>query len=212
MTLVLAIACSDRVVVAADGRSTDYDTGKPNADVRKIYELTPNSAILVAGNGLIDDFSNYVEYMANSVRKSNHQRVSDIAKEAKGIIDRRDWAEWKDLREKSYMDALVVGYDDTEPKIYIILDNRNFQTDVVAHAMGGWDEKMRYLKANLSADSRENTRKQANKVAVEMLSKAEDANPKEIGGEYAIWHIRSAGIDKLDATDVVKLKKRYGNA
>jgi 20S proteasome alpha/beta subunit len=210
MSLVLAIACDDRIVIAADGRSTDFDTKEANPDVIKMFELTNNSAVLVAGNGLIDYLDKYMDELAHAVRVIGHINGSEIARDVETIINRRDWAEWKDDPEKSHMEVIVVGYDDGDPKISVMLDNRDFATDLTAHALGGWPPKMKYLKDNLSRDSTENTSKQANKVSVEVLTKAEASNNREIGGQYTIWHVKPKGIRKLAPIEISKLRNRYG--
>src|SRR5688572_20972610 len=87
MSLILAIPCSDRVVIAADGRTTDFETGKTLPATLKIFELTDNSAVLVAGNGLVDKLDRYMDDLVHAVRIKGHTNVVDIALDVKEIID-----------------------------------------------------------------------------------------------------------------------------
>jgi len=209
MTLILAIPCRDRVVIAADGRTTHFEAGKHLPDMLKIFELTPNSAILIAGECLIDDLSEYMDKLVQDVRARGNTNIVDIARDVKAIIDKREWAEWKDKLTKSHMEALVAGFDGGIPTVYSIGDSRDL-TRCRAGVFGNWNNARQYILDHLSIEHSENTTKTGNKVATEMLTRAENANNTEIGGQCAIWHILPSHIRKLDASDIAKLQKRYG--
>lgn len=64
MSLTLAIPCKDSIIIASDGRSTDFDTGEARPPVEKIFELTPNSALAITGEGLVDKLDKYMDDLA----------------------------------------------------------------------------------------------------------------------------------------------------
>lgn len=211
MSLTLAIPCRGSIVLAADGKSTDFETGEARPSVTKLFELTDNSAIAITGAGLVDKLDKYMDDLTHTVRGMNHATIDTIAKHSKEIIDRRNWAEYKDDPMASHMTAIVVGYDDTTPKVYAILDNRDMQQ--VAYCVhGNWRAAVEYLVKNASKNPRENNLKDGNKIAIKMLGKASKANSAEIGKPYSIWHVQQNGIHKLDASDVDKLDKRYNKS
>jgi|GEM_PF-4357759 len=209
MSLTLAIPCKDSIVIAADGRSTDFDTGEARPPVGKIFELTPNSALAITGEGLVDKLDKYMDDLVNAVRDKKHTSIDDIVKDVQAVIDRRNWAEHKEDHEKSHMGAIIVGYNE-EPKIYALLDNRQL-VKVDYCVMGNWKQAIDYLVGNVSRKYRENTKKVGNKVAVKMLGKANKANPAEIGKPYAIWNVQPTGITQLKEQDVSKLNERYNS-
>jgi 20S proteasome alpha/beta subunit len=209
MTLILAIRCNDRIVIAADGLATDFDTGDKLPARDKMFKLTDNSAILVSGSGLIDDMDTYFEDLVQAVRATGHHSIKDLADDIKGIVDRRDWAEYKDEPEESHLQLIVVGYDQNMPKIYTIPANRKIsEVDLCVH--GNWGPAIDYLVNNASKEASENTKKVGNKVAIEMLSKATKANAKEIGRPFSIWHVSPRKVQRLNTSDLDRLYSRYG--
>src|SRR5579862_9877586 len=95
------------------------------------------------------------------------------------------------------------------PTVYSIMSNRNFTRSPFG-VFGSWSEAHRYMLDNLSIEHSKNTTKLGNKVAIEMLSKAVEANPKEIGRPFTIWHVLSKHIDKLEEGDIKLLDRSYG--
>lgn len=210
MTLVLAIPCKEGIIIAADSKAIDFDTGDARLPICKIHELTVNSALVITGSGLIDKLDEYIDGLVQSVRDKGHTSIDNIAEAVKQIVDRRGWAEYKDEYEKSHMGIIVVGYSN-EPKVYAILDNRQIK-HVAYCVLGNWDGAVGYLVDNASKDYKENIIKKANSVAVKMLSKATEADPKEIGRPFHIWHILPDGIRKLKEADIESLDKRHNGA
>lgn len=209
MSLALAICCKDLIIIAADGRSTDFATGKARPPVDKIFELTHNSALAITGEGLVDKLDKYMDDLVHAVRGKKHTNIDNIAEDVREIIDRRNWAEDKSDQKKCHMEAIVVGYED-EPKVYAILDNRDFQkVDYCVH--GNWKGAIDYLVKNVSRNYRENKSKVGDKVAIKMLGKASKANSTEIGKPYSIWHVSLSDIHELEEVDIANLDKRYNN-
>lgn len=208
MSVALAIPCRSFIVIAADGKAMDFETGKARPPVDKVFELTNNSAVAITGAGLVDKLDSYMGGLVHIVREMNHADIDDIARRVREIVDRRDWAEYKDNKEVSHMEAVVVGYNSGAPKVYAIFDSREM-VEVDYYVNGNWDGAIDYLVNNASKKPRENSSKTGNKVAISMLCKASKANPSEIGRPYLIWHVLPNGIRKLNVQDINKLDKRY---
>jgi 20S proteasome alpha/beta subunit len=118
MTLALAIAAQDRIVVAADGRVFDTEQGILNK--AKLFKLGNNCVAAVSGMGLKDNLDEFMAGLATDIANQRLQNAVAIAAYVKRFLNTRTWAEWEDPK-KSHMVMLVAGYENGTPQVYVRL-------------------------------------------------------------------------------------------
>ncbi|HEX9153624.1 MAG TPA: hypothetical protein VF809_02275 [Candidatus Saccharimonadales bacterium] len=208
MTLALAIATQDRIVIAADGKVFDTERGILN--MAKLFKLGNNCVAAVSGMGLKDNIDTLMAGLAADIASQSLQGAVAIAAYVKEFLNARTWAEWEDPG-KSHMVMLIAGYQNATPQVYVRLSTGAMgQIGLNRYAVGNWDNATSYLFETLGRkDYQTIKRKAAEKIAAEMLAKGEAANPDEIGGDGLIWHILPHKIEARSTSYASKLRKKY---
>ena len=207
MSLTIAIPCSDRAVIAADSVATDHESGLIVGSVLKIYKLTYNSAFTVTGEGIIDNFNEYLVEMIQSIGDRSPVDIIEATNFVEAYINKQGWAEYRGDIKKSHLEIILVGYCIT-PKVYLIRSNRESQEQFCA-VSGDLDNAEKLLEGVVSRDFSKNKVKSANKTVVQLLGKASASTPTTIGRPFVIWHIFPNYIYKLGQLDVNRLDSRY---
>ncbi len=208
MTLALAIATQDRIVVAADGKVFDTERGILNK--AKLFKLGNNCVAAVSGMGLKDNLDTFMAAIKDEVAGQGLQGAAAISAYLKDYLNQRAWAEWEDP-EKSHMVMLIAGYENDIPQVYVRLSTGAVeQIGLDRYAVGNWDDATNYLLETLERKKYQKIKhKLAEKIAVEMLAKGEAANPAEIGGDGLVWHVLPHKIMAKSTVYATKLRQKH---
>lgn len=211
MTLALAIATQDRIVVAADGKVFDTERGILNKC--KLFKLGNNCVAAVSGMGLKDSLDTFMAGLAADIAGQGVHDAVAIAAHVKEFLNARAWAEWEDP-EKSHIVMLIAGYQGDTPHIYVRLSTGAMeQIGLDRYVVGNWGDATNYLLEALDRkDYQKIKHKVAEKIAAEMLAKGEAANPDEIGGDGLVWHILPHKIEAKSTAYATKLRRKYDSS
>lgn len=207
MTLALGIAAKDRIIMAADGKVLDTENGIINKP--KLFKLSNNSAAALAGMGL-EGHEKFMETLAINIDDQQLKNVSDISKYIARFASNRTWAKYKD-KKKSHMCMVIAGYDYAEPFIFVLLSTSVLEEiGLKRYPIGNWNGAVDYMVKELGTRDYHNiSYKTAEKVAVEMIIKGEDANSNEIGGDGLLWYITPTAVKMKTTKYALMLKKKY---
>ncbi len=183
MTLVIAIHNNSEIVVGADSLRGDAGTGEIFYNARKLYKITDNLAVLVAGNrfnsGAVDQFLRDFTYEVNEVL--NLVSFTDIAEE----LQRRA----RVLIGGGFTGDLVfliAGFNETTPVVkYIQHPSFNFASVKRSYLAAGKDQFAYQLCESIGID--ESTPTDELELAVnQVLLDASGEFPNEVGGDMTV--------------------------
>jgi 20S proteasome alpha/beta subunit len=208
VTLALAIAAQDRIVVAADGKVFDTERGVLNK--AKLFRLSNNCVAAVSGMGLKDNLDTFMAGLAANIADQRLQGAVAITAHVKDFLNTRAWAEWKDPK-KSHMVMIIAGYQNSTPQVYVRLSTGAMELiGLDRYAVGNWDDAINYLLEALDRKDYQKIKyKVAEKIAAEMLAKGEAANPDEIGGDGLVWHVLPHKIEAKSTAYAIKLRRKH---
>lgn len=208
MTQIVAIPSKDRIVISADGKSLDTETNETSLVMPKIFPLTGSVAATIAGMGL-ESIEKFMRIGAFNIAQQGLGSFEDIIDYMHAYVATRVWAE----NDESYLHMIIAGYKNGKPRIRVlgIPEEGSHKQELRMYTLGNWDKADKYLYDELGKKIYSEIEfRDAEKVAIRTIAKAEKASPADIGGQEQLWHIFPDHTEVKSSDYTGRLRKKYG--
>lgn len=189
MSLLVAIACSDRIVMLSDGLVTDDDLGTL-LDEQKLFKVTFNCAVAVGGEGIGDYLPDQLKNLHVKNERKHIKRVSTAGKNMARYAQSGDWMD--DRNDKTaHIEFLVAGYEQDKPRVKMVFTDGSIAHDFLQRYYFGMEiDDDQYFVDRFGWDRYHQIHyTEAECAVMNLLLEGERKFPQDIGGRTQIWHI-----------------------
>jgi 20S proteasome alpha/beta subunit len=191
MTLVLAVHNNNSIVIGSDSfRGNIQNNSKTYNDAKKMYEITNNCYVLVAGNGInndtVDDFLN--SFSCN-IKKLKLVNINDIYNKFKDLLCDK----FKKDGPRSTNEPLIfilVGFQDSKPKFFKFDSRDGFSEYKDFKIVAGIDDQYVYKELDKSGLVQSTTSKQTEVIVRKVLETTHNKYPNAVDEPYKIKTLR----------------------
>jgi 20S proteasome alpha/beta subunit len=206
MSLTIAVAAEDRIVVLADSKVYDTDTEEISLDSPKIFKLAKNCAGLVTGEGL-GDVDSFMASLEGHLAKHKVSNVKTVAANVEKLASTKTWLGDGDHKD-AHLEILIAGYNRGIPDVYVLLSTGRSEKSIFKRYYSGslkatdyylydYFEERNYQKIGYS---------EAEQAAMRIMLEGEKIHPEDIGGKGSLWHIFPDSISKKDEAYITNLR------
>jgi len=224
MTLIIALACKDGIVMASDGQATGGSTGGPiRIPIQKIFKINEHVLFGAAGSvGIIQRSRDVIRFFSAKLEDEwSYELMGEIKKALFGIykneIDRHRafyrGTPQEDIRNAPVADVLLCNFStkgDENQKViwHIAHDCSSEMLDEIGYGCSGSGDVFAHtLLKNYSV--KELTVEKGKLVAYRVIKEAIEIGAYGLGEPIDIWIITKEGCKRLSQEELMGLEDAY---